>query len=66
MLSVESFNDDGIDLTLALDVRFMGYIDDIDQVLKNETIIGCLAQEEVLSIKVRAAGTETGMVGASN
>lgn len=58
VLSVESFNDDGIGLASALDVRFMGYMDAIDQVLNNETIIGCLAQDEVLSIMVVSSDGE--------
>lgn len=58
VLSVESFNDDGTNLASALDVRFMGYVDAIDQVLNNETIIDCLARNEVLSIMVVSSDGE--------
>lgn len=58
VLSVESFNDDGIGLASALDVRFMGYMDAIDQVLNNKAIIGYLAQDEVLSIMVVSSNGE--------
>ena len=55
VLSVEGYNDDGIDLASALNVRFMDYMDAINQVLKNKTIIDYLDQDEILSIMVISA-----------
>lgn len=66
VLSVESFHDDGRDLVSALDVRFMGYMDAIDQVLNNETITDCLAQDEVLSIMVVSLDGERQRVMLAN
>lgn len=58
VLSVEGYNDDGIDLASGLNVRFMGYMDVIGQVLNDKTVIDCLAQDEVLSIMVSSADEE--------
>lgn len=52
VLAVEGCNGDGVGLASVLDVRFMDYTDAINQVLTNETILDCLAQDEVLSIVV--------------
>lgn len=58
VLSVEGYNDEGIDLASGLNVRFMGYIDAIGQVLKNQTVINCLAENEVLAIMVSSKDVE--------
>ncbi|MDE6015034.1 MAG: hypothetical protein K2H41_04930 [Acetatifactor sp.] len=55
VLSVEGYNDDGIDLASGLNVRFMGYMDAINQVLNDRTVMEYLAQDEVLSIMVSSA-----------
>lgn len=55
VLSVAGYNDGGMDLASGLDVRFMDYMDAIDQVLSGEAVTECLSRDEVLSIMVSSA-----------
>ncbi len=58
VLSVEGYNDDGMDLAAGLNVRHMSYMDAISQVLNDKMVTECLAQDEVLSIMVSSADGE--------
>ncbi len=52
VISVEGYNEDGDKLAESLDIRFMNYIEAIDEILKNEKIAAYLLAEEQLSITV--------------
>lgn len=49
---VESYNEDGKELTASLDIRFKRYEEAVRQILESERIAALLSQDEVLTITV--------------
>lgn len=52
VISVRSFNKDGMALTEELDMEFKNYTNVIEQILNNESIVELLSQNEVMTITV--------------
>lgn len=52
VISVKSYNDDGLALKKSLNLRFMNYQDALDKILDNGKIKELLASDEVISIVV--------------
>lgn len=52
VISINHYNDDGLKVTNDLDIRFMDYRSALDEILKTESIIPYLNQDEMLSISV--------------
>ncbi len=52
VISVEGYNEDGVDFANSLDILYDDYEDAIDEVLQSDTIKTCLAKDEFLSVAV--------------
>ena len=52
VISVNSFNDDGRDLSAALDITFKNYSEAMEEILDNETVTVLLSRHEVMTITV--------------
>ena len=52
VVSVKGYNDDGRELAVSLNVRFMDYNEAVDQILTEEKIAELLSQDEVMTIAV--------------
>lgn len=54
VISVEGYNEDGNELAADLDIRFMNYMEAIDEILENEEVVSYLSEEEQMAITVIA------------
>lgn len=52
VISANGYNDDGQELVMGLDVRYMDYMDALQEVLEHDSIEARLSQDEILSIVV--------------
>lgn len=52
VISIDSYNDDGVELVNALDIKFMNYKSAIDEILNTEMITKNFVNNETLSIVV--------------
>ncbi len=52
VISINHYNDDGLKVTDELDIQFMDYRSALDEILKTESIVSYLNQDEMLSISV--------------
>ena len=52
IISVDSYNSDGEILSNSLDIMFKNYDSAIDEILKNETVLNYLSDDELLSIAI--------------
>lgn len=52
VISINYYNDDGLKVTNDLDIQFMDYRSALDEILKAESIVSYLNQDEMLSISV--------------
>ncbi len=52
VISVNSFNDDGKDLTSTLSIRFLDYTEAVNQILENENIAALLSNDAIMTIAV--------------
>lgn len=52
IISFESYNEDGEKLINSLDIRFMNYVEAINQIIESEDIVCLLADEEIMEISV--------------
>lgn len=52
VISINHYNDDGLKVTDELDIQFMDYRSALDEILKAESIVSYLNQDEMLSISV--------------
>lgn len=57
VVSVKGYNDDGVELALSQNVRFMDYNRAVEQILKDEVIAGLLSQDEIMTIAVVGANS---------
>lgn len=57
VISVESFNKDGTELSKNLNVKFKNYEKAIDRILRDETISELMHQDEVMTITVTGSDT---------
>jgi len=52
VISITGFNDDGRELSHALDIKHENYADAMEQILGNDTIAGLLSNDEVITIAI--------------
>lgn len=52
VISVNSYNGDGLELANSIHIQFMDYTSAVDEILKNESIVSYLNKDEMLSISV--------------
>ena len=52
VVSIQGFNPEGQELAERLNVRFMDYLQALDQVMEDDYIVACLNRDELLSITV--------------
>ncbi|MEY8338797.1 hypothetical protein AALB16_12380 [Lachnospiraceae bacterium 62-35] len=52
VISANGYNDDGLELAHALDVKFINYTDAIEQILSNKNIAALLSNNEIMTITV--------------
>lgn len=52
VVSVRSYNDDGKKLTNTLNIKFMNYMEAVNQILESETIAVLLSNDEIMAITV--------------
>lgn len=55
VISVKSYNDDGIMMAESLNLRFLDYSEAVERVISNENIEGYLSNNEILMITVAGA-----------
>lgn len=60
VVRVQGYNEEGRDVAAAVEVTHMAYVDAIETILREETVAGCLAQDELLEITV-VNGSEDGL-----
>ena len=58
IISASSFNDDGRELLDELDIKYLGYMDAVNQILENESMQALLCREEDMVIGVFGADDE--------
>ena len=56
VISVGAFNEDGKELAEALPVKFMGYVEAVNQIMDNEQVAKLLSDGEVMTITVVESG----------
>lgn len=52
VIAVDGFNEDGLALSSALDVKYKNYAQAVEQVIRNDSVAALLADDEVMSITV--------------
>lgn len=52
VISVKDFNEDGSELSGAIDVKYRNYTDAIEQILNNDMVTSLLADNEIMTITV--------------
>ncbi len=52
VVSVEAYNEDGQELADALNIKYVNYVEAVNQILENESVAALLAGDEVMLITV--------------